>query len=74
MRVVIASHSDGLRGGAERCMLELAAAFEQAQVPWCIAPTPTWLVDTSLAGPGGPLRVSRNAATVTSPANRVFQG
>ncbi|HEV7527165.1 MAG TPA: glycosyltransferase family 4 protein [Acidimicrobiia bacterium] len=83
MRVVIASHSGGLRGGAERCVLELAAALradgrveptvtvpirgelsealEQAQVPWRIAPTPTWLVDTSPAWPGDPLRALRRA-------------
>jgi glycosyltransferase involved in cell wall biosynthesis len=81
MRVVIASHSGGLRGGAERCVLELAAALradgrveptvtvpirgelsealEQADVPWRIAPTPTWLVDTSPPWPRDPLRAVR---------------
>src|SRR5262245_50287256 len=29
MRVLIASHSGGLRGGAERCVLELAAALRR---------------------------------------------
>jgi glycosyltransferase involved in cell wall biosynthesis len=83
MRVVIASHSGGLRGGAERCVLELAAALradgrveptvvvpiqgelstalEQADVPWRIAPTPTWLVDTSPSWPRDPLRAARRA-------------
>ena len=28
MRVLIASHSAGLRGGAERCVLELASALQ----------------------------------------------
>jgi glycosyltransferase involved in cell wall biosynthesis len=83
MRLVIASHSGGLRGGAERCVLELAAALhldgrveptvtvpmrgelssalERANVPWCLAPMPTWLVDTSPPWPRDPFRAARRA-------------
>src|SRR5260221_14668450 len=83
MRVVIASHSGGLRGGAERCVLELASALrldgrveatvtvpmrgelssalDRENVPWCLASTPTWLVDSSPPWPHDPFRAARRA-------------